>query len=69
MPKCLNLDSAGNEVASPVTYGAFVKTRHAPGGKGTLFWTQAPMPKHVLLGVRAQLARALVYVDKLLGYT
>ena len=64
----MNLDDAGNPVSDPVTYGAFVKTKHVPGGKGTLYWTKDPMPRHVLQGVRVQIARALAYVDKLLGY-
>jgi hypothetical protein len=65
-PRDLNLDDAGNPVSDPVTYGCFVKTKHVPGGGKLLYWTREDMPRHVLAGVRAQLVRALAYVDGLL---
>jgi hypothetical protein len=66
LPIKMNLDSAGNLIDDPVTYGLFVKTRHAPGGKSTLYWTTAAAPRNVLLSIRAQLVRAMEYIDELL---
>lgn len=60
--KAMNFDEDGNRVSEPVQYGTMVKVRYAGGDRG-IHWDKAPMPLHMLVGLRQQLEDALNYVD------
>lgn len=60
-----NIDARGNELADPAdrkTYMLVLKTLEMGGGRDCV-WTTYDVPAHVLVGVAAQLRRALAQVE------
>ena len=66
-PKDLNIDEAGNVVDEPVAYGVFVNVQHLLGRWKGITWTKHNPSRAIVLGIRAQLVRAIEYVDTLLA--
>ncbi len=62
----LNMDDAGNPVENPVTYGVFYKVKHLLGCARGITWTTHDPTRGIIIGIRAQLVRALEYIDSLL---